>query len=74
MDDEMEGEEVREFLMRWLLELGSDWVNPYQNEWYRRHPTYASNPALRYYFNIDHMNKIRINQKGLDFIKGESRA
>lgn len=67
----MSDEEVREFLMRWLMEFGSDYVDPYDSLWYRRHPVFTASQPVAAYFYAESMHKQRINQAGLDFLKGE---
>lgn len=77
----MNDDEIRAFLMRWVMEMGDsvfDWRAEDRNAWYESPHTIGVNnaPELYPYFNITRpsgggIHTLQINQAGLDFIKGE---
>ena len=86
----MSKEEIRAFLTRWVMEMGSstfDWTKPIEqrNAWYNG----TASPGvyrtaelwpfftLEFYVKGDSMSGVRtitINQAGLNFIKGEEHG
>lgn len=72
----MDEDEIREFLMGWLLQFGSGLVGDerFGPGWY----SYQLQPGfsvgqnhLSEYFDQGREETYKLNQKGLDFIKGE---
>lgn len=71
------------YLMEWIFEVGANtvtWVADekiYSSEWYGEHCIAATRPELRAFFDFDIAagpdneagGNIKINQRGLDFIK-----
>lgn len=75
--DERGPDWVREFLVRWVMEMGAgspvDSDGLIENRWYGEETIPADHPALAAYFDfVDTPHNARINQKGLDFIEGRT--
>lgn len=70
-------EEIREFLMRWLMEFGTEpasWDRRAACEWYMDQLSEdfsAGEPETLPYLVHTDPDEYQLNQAGLDFIKGE---
>lgn len=73
----MDDDEIREFLMRWLMEFGSEpqaYDQRFANTWYDSNRYGVNDLIFKPYFHevgLGPTGTYQINQAGLDFIKGE---
>lgn len=70
----MKDEEVREFLMRWLMEFGTEpvpWSRRSRCEWYTSGLRSVPSEAFNTYFDYSSAahDAFTLNQAGLNFIK-----
>lgn len=68
-------ERIRLFLMRWVMEFGTGYVTQtqrYDSRWWREENiSLGRTPALAHYSDLaEGTGAVRINQAGLDLIKG----